>query len=126
VTTTRTTATLKAIVHTTTVVQSESDTSKPPTPEETVIAVGAGAQIFPDKGSPCNEGGPDWMGDVVASAVAAVVRKTGDEMDNAVALKSRAVRAREDIARAGERKEARRRVEKESQGWGSHVFELEG
>jgi hypothetical protein len=48
-----TTVTLKGVLRTTTTQQRPSALS-PPTPSETALAVGAGAQLFPNKGVPCD------------------------------------------------------------------------
>ena len=118
--TSHTDATLKGIVHTT-VTQPSPKSSKPGTPTETVIAVGGGAQMFPGKGGPYGENGPDSMVTVVKNVVDGIV---GTSSEATKALKENAVKVREDLERAEVRKEERKRVERRKSGWRSRVFDL--
>jgi hypothetical protein len=119
--TSHTEATLKGIVHTT-VTQPSPTSSKSGTPSETVIAVGGGAQIFPGKGGPYGENGPDSIVTAVEHVVDEVVEASSEATK---ALKSKAVEVRKDLERAEVRKETRKRVERRKSGWRSHAFDLD-
>ncbi|KIM78340.1 hypothetical protein PILCRDRAFT_824550, partial [Piloderma croceum F 1598] len=124
-----TAATLKGIVHTTTTQQHPS-ASSPPTPSETVLAVGAGAQLFPNKGVPHS---PPLS---PSTAAANVAREVVDEAEEAIeavgdvvggiveGAVDDAARMRVDVDNAEVRFEARESVEKRRKGWRSSVFNL--
>lgn len=124
-----TTATLKGIVHTTTTQQHPS-ASSPPTPSETVLAVGAGAQLFPNKGVPHS---PSLS---PSAAAANIAREVVDEAEEAIeavgdvvggmveGAVDDAARMRDDVNDAEVRFGARERVEKKRNGWRSSVFNL--
>jgi hypothetical protein len=127
-----TTATLKGIVYTTTT-QPHPSSSSPATPSETVLAVGAGTQLFPNKGGPHNE---PYSASSPWTTAAELARETMDEMGEAVEavgdaakgvadeVVDAAVKAREDVEGAKERFEERECVERGRKGWESSVFDL--
>ena len=124
-----TTATFKGIVHTT-MTQPYTCASSPPTPSETVLAVGAGAQLFPNKGGPYH----DSHSPLIASSTAAVqvARETMDEVEEAVEaaggvvdnVVDGAVKMREDVEGADERFTKREGEERHRKGWKSSVFDI--
>ncbi|TFK46962.1 hypothetical protein OE88DRAFT_1739005 [Heliocybe sulcata] len=116
---TRTEPTLKGIVRTT-VTQRDASSLYPPTPEETVLAVGVGPQVLDDPAGPYGESGREEQREVRESVRAAVrtSREAVEEMEEGLE------RAGEDVGRAGERVEVRRRVEGRRAGWQSRVFDL--
>jgi hypothetical protein len=123
---THTQSTFKGIIHTTTTLPDDPSSSSPP--EETVLAIGGGAQLFPHKG------GPYGAEEVTAGEVA---REAVDEMQEALdksvgktrevveAAGDQAIRIRDDLERAEERKMERERFEKHRGGWRSHAFDLD-
>jgi hypothetical protein len=124
-----TTATLKGIVHTTTTQQHPS-ASSPPTPSEAVLAVGAGAQLFPNKGVLHSPPPSPSM------AAAKVAREVVDEAEETIEAVSDVVggivegavddaaRMRDDVNDAEVRFGERESVEKKRKGWRSSVFNL--
>jgi hypothetical protein len=124
---TTTTATLKGIMHTiVTQVEPFGNSVHLPTPEETVIAVGGGAQMFPHKGGPYDEGRsgaePGGIADNLVDGMAEVADAVGRTTSEVVEA---AVDAREEIARAEERKAQRESVEIQRRGWRSEAFDLQ-
>jgi hypothetical protein len=127
-----TTATLKGVVRTTTTQQCPS-ASSPPTPSETVLAVGAGAQLFPNKGVPYDPQSPTLAPSMAAAKVA---REVVDEAEANVAAVSDVVdemvegatddvaRMRENVEGAEARFEEREHAERRKKGWRSSVFDL--
>ncbi|KAJ7721961.1 hypothetical protein DFH07DRAFT_898139, partial [Mycena maculata] len=117
--------TLKGIIHTTTTLPDDPNSSA--APEQTVLAVGGGPQLFPHKGGPY---GADEVsaGDIVQD-VADEVRQTvhhsvGKTREVVEAVEDESVRIRENIERAEERKLDRERLERQRGGWKSHAFDL--
>ncbi|KAJ7131712.1 hypothetical protein C8R43DRAFT_1239737 [Mycena crocata] len=125
--TTHTETTLKGIVHTTTTLPPDgSNPSAASSPEQTVLAVGGAAQLFPHKGGPYGEG-EVTAGDVAREAAdeiqEAVDRSVGKTREVVGAVEEGSVRMRDDIERAEQRKMDRERLEKERGGWRSEVFD---
>lgn len=121
---THTTATAKGVVRTT-ITQPDPESSRPPTPQETVMAVGVGAQILPGKGEPGARETPrevarDALGEV-QGAIDGVRGKADEAVDETI---RRARLLREDVEEAGERRERRERVEGRRRGWKSRAFDL--
>ncbi|KAF7350504.1 hypothetical protein MVEN_01356000 [Mycena venus] len=123
---THTEPTFKGIIHTTTTLAEDPSASS--SPEETIVAIGGGAQLFPHKG------GPYGVEEVTAGEVA---REAVDEIQEAVnqsagktkevigVVEDEAVRIRGDFERAEERKVDRERFERRRGGWRSHAFDLD-
>ncbi|KAJ6631180.1 hypothetical protein B0H10DRAFT_711550 [Mycena sp. CBHHK59/15] len=118
---TNTTSTLKGIIHTTTTVPEAGGAST--VAEETVLAVGGGAQLFPNKGGPY---GVDEVTsvDVAREAVNDIQQTIGKTREMVGAVEDESVRVRKDIERAEERKIDRERFERRRGGWRSHAFDL--
>ncbi|KAJ6571811.1 hypothetical protein B0H19DRAFT_1131376 [Mycena capillaripes] len=122
---THTQPTFKGIIHTITTLPDDPSSSTPP--EETVLAVGGGAQLFPHKG------GPYGAEEITAGELA---REAVDDMQEAVnqsvgktrevveTVEDEAIRIRGDLERAEERKIDRERFERYRGGWRSHAFDL--
>ena len=120
------TATLKGIIHTTTS-QPKPQTSSSP-PSETVLAVGAGAQLFPHKGGPYKEPPAPSAAQVtreamdeVMEAAEGAVNATKGMVESAVGIRTQ---MREDVEDAGERFGERESAERRRSGWRSSVFDL--
>ncbi|KAJ7484699.1 hypothetical protein FB451DRAFT_1084211, partial [Mycena latifolia] len=122
---THTTPTLKGIIHTTTTLPDDPSGSSPP--EQTVLAVGGGAQLFPHKG------GPHGVDEITAGEVAreavgeiqdTVDRSVGKTREVVEAVEGESLRIRDDIERAEERKLDRERFESRRGGWRSGAFDL--
>ncbi|KAJ7660071.1 hypothetical protein B0H17DRAFT_336338 [Mycena rosella] len=122
---THTEPTLTGIVYTTTTLPDDPSASSPP--EQTVLAVGGGAQLFPNKGGPygVNE---VTAGDVAREAVneiqGAVDRSVGKTREVVGAVEDESLRIRGDIERAEERKLDRERLESSRGGWRSEAFDF--
>ncbi|KAJ7136079.1 hypothetical protein C8R44DRAFT_392980 [Mycena epipterygia] len=123
---THTAPTLKGIIHTTTTLPDDPSSSSPV--EQTVLAVGGGAQLFP------NKGGAYGVEEVTAGELAreavdeiqeAVDRSVGKTREVVDVVGEESVRIRGDIERAEERKMDRERFERHRGGWKSHAFDLE-
>ncbi|KAJ7275091.1 hypothetical protein C8J57DRAFT_1714793 [Mycena rebaudengoi] len=127
---THTTPTLKGIIHTTTTIPDATASSSSRAPQEsetTVLAVGGGAQLFPNKGGPY---GVDevTVGDVAHEVVEEVqetlersVNKTQEIVET---VGEESVRIRDDLERAEERKNEREQLERRRKGWRSHAFDF--
>ncbi|KII94499.1 hypothetical protein PLICRDRAFT_181694 [Plicaturopsis crispa FD-325 SS-3] len=87
--------------------------------EETVLALGMGAQILPGKGGPHGDEGPPTLGDVVDEAAEEVIRGVGEAVDVA-----ERVHVREFVEHAGERLEERTLAEDGRAGWRSAAFDF--
>ncbi|KAJ7627634.1 hypothetical protein DFH06DRAFT_1007090 [Mycena polygramma] len=115
--------TFKGVIHTTTTLPEDSSAT-----EETVLAIGGGAQLFPHKGGPYDEE-EVTAGDVAREAVdevqEAVNKSVGKTREVADAAGEEAVRIRGDLERAEERKRDRERFERDRGGWKSHAFDLD-
>ncbi|KAJ7800327.1 hypothetical protein B0H14DRAFT_2465465 [Mycena olivaceomarginata] len=123
---THTDSTFKGIIHTTTILPEDPGASSPV--EETVLAVGGGAQLFPHKG------GPYGVDEVTAVEVAreavdeiqeAVTNSAGKTREVVETVEEDAVRIRGDLERADQRKMDRERFERRRGGWRSHAFDLD-
>ncbi|KAJ6486848.1 hypothetical protein C8R45DRAFT_996226 [Mycena sanguinolenta] len=123
---THTESTFKGIIHTTTTLPEDPGASSPM--EETVLAVGGGAQLFP------NKGGPYGVEEATATEIAreaveeihdAVNHAAGKTKEVAEAVQDDAVQMRVDLDRAEQRKMDRERFERYRGGWRSHAFDLD-
>ncbi|KAJ6499679.1 hypothetical protein C8R47DRAFT_295418 [Mycena vitilis] len=115
--------TFKGVIHTTTTLPEGSSAT-----EETVLAIGGGAQLFPHKGGPYDEE-EVTAGDVAREAVDevqdAVTKSVGKTREVADAAGEEAVRIRGDLERAEERKRDRESFERDRGGWKSRAFDLD-
>ena len=125
-------ATMKGIVYTTETIQpalSSSDLDEPVV-TETVLAVGAGAQLFPGKGGPYHDASspPPTVSDVMQEEVNGVkgdvIVAVGKAKGVAVGVGEQAVRAREDVENAAGRLGAREGEQRARKGWRSRVFDI--
>lgn len=109
-----TNATMKGIIHTTETIVDPASTSSAPDAEpeitKTVIAVGAGAQLFPGKGGPHSSTPPLTISDFVQEEVDGVKQdvqtaaaQTKDAAGDVTAMGAQASRAREGVDRAARR-----------------------
>lgn len=128
-----TTATLKGIIHTTTTITSqlepdadESDSSllPVPEPEESILAIGGGAQLFPNKGGPYAYGEREDTADEMVEEVIDELEE-GVEIVKAKTLDAveEAVEVRQNIERADDRRLEREHAEGLKKGWRSLVFD---
>ncbi|KAJ7054345.1 hypothetical protein C8F01DRAFT_1063710 [Mycena amicta] len=104
--------TMQGVIHTTTAVPDNGQG----TPEESLLAVGIGAQLFPDHGLP--------------SDAAQVAQEAAKEIQNAVqagadTAKDEAVRLRAGIERSEAHKADRELFERYRAGWKSTAFDLD-
>jgi hypothetical protein len=121
------TASVKGIVHTSTT-QPITPSSSPPTPSETVLAIGAGTHLFPRKGGPYNEPPAPSPAQVAGEAMDEVREAAEDAADTTRGV----VEGADDVGRgilqdvegAGERFSERESVERQRTGWRSSVFDL--
>ncbi|KZP08372.1 hypothetical protein FIBSPDRAFT_901275 [Athelia psychrophila] len=120
-------ATMKGIIHTTATIEaSGADTAV----TETVLAVGAGAQLFPGKGGPYHSSSTPTptIGDAVQEEVDGVAHDVrvaaGNARDVAGELGAQVVRARAEVEGAAGRLGAREGGERARRGWRSRVFDL--
>ncbi|KAF7976112.1 hypothetical protein HWV62_7545 [Athelia sp. TMB] len=124
--------TMKGIVHTTATIQPGPPSSEhgEPAVTETVLAVGAGAQLFPGKGGPYHDASspPPTVSDVVQEEVSGVkddvIVAVGKAKGVAVGVGEQAVRAREDVENAAGRLGAREGEQRARKGWRSRVFDI--
>ncbi|KAJ7128106.1 hypothetical protein C8R46DRAFT_972805 [Mycena filopes] len=123
---THTEPTFKGFIHTTITLPDDSDAPSPP--EETILAIGGGAQLFPNKGGPYDVDEPT-VAEVAREAVEevqeAVVESVGKTREVVEAAEDEAVRIRGEFERAEERKIAREKFERHRGGWRSRAFDLE-
>jgi hypothetical protein len=121
---------LKGIIHTTTTIPDATASSSSRAPQEsetTVLAVGGGAQLFPNKGGPY---GVDevTVGDVaheVVEEVQETLERSVDKTQEIVeTVGEESVRIRDDLERAEERKNEREQLERRRKGWRSHAFDF--
>ncbi|KAF8512805.1 hypothetical protein JB92DRAFT_2926409 [Gautieria morchelliformis] len=122
---TDTQVTLRGVVRKTRT-QMHPESASPPTPTETLVAVGMGPQILPGKGGP--EPGVDSATDQARGAAAEAERTVEHVAGKAKAVADDAVgavvEARESLEHAEAREEAREGVEVKKKGWRSRVFDF--
>ncbi|KAH9932567.1 uncharacterized protein B0H18DRAFT_1115809 [Fomitopsis serialis] len=122
---THTTATLKGVVRTT-VTQHSPEVSRPPTPDETVLAVGVVPQILPGKGGPADELDENHeygTRDVAREALGEVQERVDDAEESLQQAAERMVEVRESIDEAALREQVIERLERKKSGWRSRVFD---
>lgn len=126
----RTEATLKGIVYTTTttVVQpGEADSSQPSQQEggqeqtESSVAIGVGAQLFPDKAGAYDEADEE---PILEQAIQGVVDMAVEVEEVAEDVVEGAVNLRREIEDAEERREEVKKAESRRGGWRSRAFDL--
>jgi hypothetical protein len=122
---TDTQVTLKGVVRNTRT-QTEPESSSPPMPSETLLAVGVGAQILPGKGGP--EGGVKPAADQARDALTELEDAAGNAAGKAKIMGDEAVEtavnAREELEEASARMEVREDLERKKRGWRSRVFDF--
>ncbi|KAJ7770572.1 hypothetical protein B0H16DRAFT_1515956 [Mycena metata] len=126
---THTEATFKGFIQTTTTLPDPDDAGTSAPPEETtILAVGGGAQLFPNKGGPYGVEEPT-VAEVARGAVdevqEAVTRSVGKTREVVEAAEDEAVRIRGEFERAEVRKRDRERFEQHRGGWKSRAFDLD-
>ncbi|KAF7323764.1 hypothetical protein MKEN_00597400 [Mycena kentingensis (nom. inval.)] len=106
--------TMKGVVKTTTAVPDADDSEAEA--EETVLAIGVAAQLFPDRGLP---------EDAVEAAANEAATEIRGAVEHTAELAGEAVRVREELERSEARKAKRERFEQHRGGWRSTAFDLE-
>jgi len=121
---TTTTATLKGVVRTT-VTQPLPEASHPPTPDETVLAVGIAPQILPGKGGPAGGLDDDEYGtrDFAREALSEVQGRIDDTEETLQLAAERMIETRDSVDEAVSREQVVERLERKKNGWRSRVFE---
>ncbi|KAK7046706.1 hypothetical protein R3P38DRAFT_2607706 [Favolaschia claudopus] len=123
---TRTQPTFKGIIHTTTTLPADPSASSPL--EETVVAIGGDAQLFPGKGGPYGTEEvttADVAREVVGEIQETVRHSVGKAKEVVEAVEDDAVQIRSDLERAQGRKMDRERFEKYRGGWRSNAFDVD-
>ncbi|RPD68312.1 hypothetical protein L226DRAFT_617578 [Lentinus tigrinus ALCF2SS1-7] len=127
---TRTRATVQGIVRTTV-----TQTSPSAEPEESVLAVGIGAQVLPGRGGPYGASAPEVLEDGMEGVKVRATEEAREAVEDVAGAEEyaeeavregvrRAVRVREDVEGARGRGEVRERVERRRKGWRSAVFDF--
>ncbi|RPD68333.1 hypothetical protein L226DRAFT_617588 [Lentinus tigrinus ALCF2SS1-7] len=127
---TRTRATVQGIVRTTVTQASPSAE-----PEESVLAVGIGAQVLPGRGGPYGASAPEVLEDGMEGVKVRATEEARDAVGDVAGAEEyaeevvregvrRAVMVREDVEGARGRGEVRERVERRRKGWRSAVFDF--
>ncbi|TFK78450.1 hypothetical protein K466DRAFT_77956 [Polyporus arcularius HHB13444] len=127
---THTRATVQGVVRTTVTQASPSAE-----PEESVLAVGIGAQILPGKGGPYGASAPEVLEDGVEGVKVRALEETREVVEDVARAEAgaeeavregveRAVRVREELDGARGRGQVRERVERRRKGWRSAAFDV--